>query len=174
MFFGMIIMLNIVCLISCYKGYGLSPTGTVAEEASMIRGTISFENAWPDSTREVRVIVSKYYPEGITDIDSLYNFVVNGVFAGEITLGDTLPKFLSSVDYQVNLKPGNYEWVLVVWFPNIANYLLGAKELGAYYEEDGLSDKPAPVYVRPGGTVEGIDITADLNHVYNERPFFKR
>ena len=170
----MFLLSGCLWLFSCYHGNGLSPTGPEAGEGAVIHGTVTFINAWPDSTREVRVVASREYPEGITDTDSLYSFIVNMFYTGNLALSDTLPRYQSSVDYELYLKPGNYAWALVVWFPDSDNYLMGAKELGAYYGEEGSSKMPLPVYIRPGGVLNNIDIVADLNNVYNEKPFFKR
>lgn len=151
----------------CYKGHGLSPNPQDSNFTG-IRGHITFVGTWPDSTKEVRVAVLDKYPLGVTHPDSLMGFVLRHL----VTFSDTIPRFVQSYDYELALEPGTYEWVLVAWFPDIPLYLLGVKELGAYYRNPGASI-PTPIRVLPGVVVEGIDIVADFNNVSREIPFFK-
>jgi len=151
----------------CYKGHGLNPNPQDSNFTG-IRGHITFIGTWPDSTKEVRVAVLSQYPRGITHPDSLMGFVLQNLVA----FSDTIPRFVQSYDYELPLEPGTYEWVLVAWFPDIPLYLLGVKELGAYYRNPG-SSIPMPVRVLPGVAVEGIDIVADFQNVFRQIPFFK-
>ncbi|MFH1940898.1 MAG: hypothetical protein ABIL68_02245 [bacterium] len=154
---------SILLLASCYQGHGLSPP----EETSGIEGRITFIGAWPDSTKEVRIAVLKNFPEGMTDPDSLLNFVITNLSS----LSDPLPMGIDHHDYQLLLDPGHYAWVLVVWLP--AN-LFGIKELGAYYLDPNNLTLPTPITVLAGVLLQGIDIVADFANVHNEKPFFKR
>jgi hypothetical protein len=155
--------------LSCYKGYGLSPTAL--ELSSGIQGRVFFNGTWPDSTNQVFVIVSKQYPKGITGRDSLLAFVIQNLENGNIVIGDTIPNFVIYYDYQVNLQPGLYEWLLVVWFPK---EIFGVKELGAYYQNPGKQTLPSPIDVLPGVMVKGINVVADFSNINNQTPFFKR
>ena len=83
---------------------------------------------------------------------------------------DPLPLEVQQFDYQVNLEPGDYEWVLVVWLPD---EILGIKELGAYYL-DPQQALPTPISIPEGEMLQSIDIIADYANVHNENPFFKR
>ena len=99
---------------ACYRGHGLSPTGSSAL-SSGISGRITFTGTWPDSTREVRVAVLRSYPQGMTQPDSLVAFVIMNLASAS----DTIPRNTRSYDYQLALEPGIYAWVLVAWFPDI-------------------------------------------------------
>ena len=162
-----IIILFIIIVSGCYEGHGLEPEPPAGE----IRGQVEFVGQWPDSTREVRVAVLKEYPVGIshTNILKLFNFVQNNYVADS----DTIPRGSQYYNYSLELPPGEYAWILVVWFPDISNYFLGVKELGAYYE-DPEQDYPSLVTINAGETVRGLDIRADFSNVYNEDPFFKK
>ena len=155
-------------LFSCYNGHGLDPDSG-GENRSGISGTITFTGAWPDSTREVRVVVLDEYPAGLSDPDLIMSFVINHLMASS----DTIPRYSREFDYELPLAAGLYGWVVVAWFPDITDYFLGVKELGAYYinEDDAF---PAPVNVIPESITPDINITADLANVYREEPFFKR
>ena len=166
-----VILAAMLCL-SCYKGHGLSPVGEDASGSSGISGTITFIGEWPDSTREVRVYASKNYPQGITDLSALYAFVIIETEKRNIIEGDTIPRHVDQYDYSLNLKPDLYDWILVAWYPDIQDYRLGIKELGAYY--DRSQDLPEPVYVRPGAFIDDIDIIADFSNIKREIPFFKQ
>jgi hypothetical protein len=126
--------------------------------------------AWPDSTREVRVIVLKNYAQGITDMLELMQFVQENY----VEASDTIPRFSEQYDYEINLQPDEYGWVLVAWFPNIDFYFLGVKELGAYYEDPNDLEMPTSVTVLEDRMTVGIDMIADFANVQREWPFFKR
>jgi hypothetical protein len=154
---------SILLLASCYRGHGLSPPA----ETSGIEGLITFIGAWPDSTKEVRIAVLKYYPQGMMDPDSLLQFAISNLSA----LSDPLPMGVDHHDYQFNLDSGHYAWILVVWLPE---NLFGIKELGAYYQDPNDLTLPTPITVLSGEILQGIDIVADFANVHNEKPFFKR
>lgn len=155
--------------LTCYKGHGLSPLAPDSEGLIGIRGKIIYTGAWPDSTKEIRVAVLRNYPAGLTDRDSLMAFVLTHL----VVFSDTLPRFVRECDYRLSLPAGTYAWVLVAWFPDIAQYIFGVKELGAFYPKTGSQKIPSPVHVIPGVMMEGIDISADLNNVKRTVPFFK-
>ena len=158
------IILVFAVIMSCYKGHGLSPPG----DTQGIQGRITFTGTWPDSTLMVWVAVLENYPEGITDENELLLFIVENLAAyGEI------PEFVDHYDYQLDVQePGVYAWVLVVWFPDIEDYLQGVKELGAYYKDPEQLELPTPVNVLPGVILDGIDIVADFANINRETPFF--
>lgn len=155
--------------LSCYKGHGLSPTA-LGDNATGIRGTITFQGEWPDSTKEVRVAVLRQYPRGISDNDSLMAFVITNLVANS----DTIPRGSETYDFAMQLEPDVYAWIIVAWFPDIPLYFLGVKELGAYYRDPDDMEIPTPVSVVNGIMTEGVDIIADFENIHNERPFFKR
>lgn len=154
---------------SCYKGHGLDPSAP--ESGSGIHGRVIFKGDWPDSTNQVLVIVSRTYPRGMTNQDSMLSFVVQNLTSGNIVIGDTIPKFSEAYDYSVALQPGLYEWVLVAWFPED---LLGVKELGAFYRNPEKQTLPTSIEVLPGVVVQGLNIVADFANIKRPLPFFKR
>lgn len=147
--------------LACYRGHGLSPP----EGTSGIRGNITFVGDWPDSTKEVRLVVLKNYPEGMTDPDSLVAFVILNL----ASMSDPIPMNVDAYAYQLELDPGTYAWVLVVWLPED---LFGIKELGAYYADPQNPVLPAPVTVTEGAMLENIDIIADFANILRDTPFF--
>jgi hypothetical protein len=164
------ICLMTLLALSCYKGNGLSPAAP--EPESGIQGTVRFKGAWPDSTDQVWVVVSKTYPEDITTLEACYQFVYEGFTRGTIIVGDTIPNFIREYEYQFKIQPGSYEFLLVVWIPR--GNLFGLKELGAYYGNTVHPTLPAPVDVYPGVVTDHIDIQADFSNIDREMPFFKR
>ena len=154
---------------SCYKGHGLDPSAP--ESGSGIQGKVIFKGDWPDSTNQVLVIVSRTYPAGMTDRDSMLAFVVRNLTSGSIVIGDTIPKFSGTYDFKVDLQPGMYEWVLVAWFPED---ILGVKELGAFYRDPQKQTLPSSIEVLPGVVVQGLNIVADFANIKRSVPFFKR
>ena len=157
------ILFYLISLISgCYKGQGLEPEPPQGE----IQGQVEFMGEWPDSTKEVRVVLLKKYPLGI-DHSDLMNFVVNNI----VKYSDPIPKDSRYFNYSLEVPPGEYGWILVAWFPDIPSYFLGVKELGAYYR-DSEQQYPSSVLVNAGETLKRIDIRADFANVDNQDPFF--
>ncbi len=160
-----------VLLSACYKGHGLDPE---FQESALtgISGRVTFTGAWPDSTRGVYVAAVKTFPAGMHDPDSLLTYAFNAFAAGNLVFSDTIPRNTVQYDFRMLLTPGIWDWVLVVWFPDIENYFFGIKEIGAYYFGADPAD-PAPVQIIPGALTENIDIAADFAHVNRDAPFFK-
>ncbi len=156
--------------LSC-SDHGLSPAAS--EPVSGLSGRITFTGAWPDSTKDVVLVVSKKYPEGITDRDGLIAFVLQNFLSGGIQLCDTIPANADTYDYHIRLQPGVYEWVFVIWFPDTPDYLYGVKELGAYYRNPDLQTRPSAVEIIDGVTYDRINISADFANVGRELPFFR-
>ena len=154
----------VILIVSCYRGHGLSPPGNIAG----IGGRITFIGEWPDSTKEVWVVVIKNYAGGITDEAELYQFVLDNFVASA-----AIPLYVDQYDYQMTLDPGIYGWVLVAWFPDIDIWVLGVKELGAYYSNPEFQIVPTPVQVDEGVMIGGIDIVADFDNINRELPFFR-
>jgi hypothetical protein len=146
---------------ACYRGHGLDPT----LPPSGIRGHITFTGAWPDSTKEVRIAVLDAYPWEAAGLDTL-GFVMQHL----VVFSDPLPLSVQSYDYELKLKPGIYGWIVAAWFPDIPNYIMGVKELGAF--ESGTPGKPASVLVTAGLFTEHVDIVADFANVRRSSPFF--
>ena len=169
---GLTVSLGLLILAACYHGHGLEPVDD-NEAGSGITGRVTFVGEWPDSTREVRVAALRHYPTGITDSLALLNFMMDAFLTGDMVFGDTLPRFVDQADYQLDLQPGDYAWVVAAWFPDIDGYLAGVKELGAYTGTTLETDPPQTVTVKSGRTTAAVDIRADFAHVKNNKPFFK-
>jgi hypothetical protein len=163
-FIGSILLGASVLFLSCYEGHGLSPSAESVTNSG-VSGRITFIGTWPDSTKEVRIAVLEEYPKGIENPDELFSFVLQHL----VTFSDTIPRYVDHYDYELTLEPGEYGWILVAWFPEIENYLLGVKELGAYYETE---QDPSPVTVVRNYMTKGIDIEAVFDNVYQDTPFF--
>ena len=159
----LLILLSLIWFTHCYKGNGLKPP----TESSGIRGTIDFTGEWPDSTKQVWVAVLKEYPEGITDTSEIYAFVINNLVDYQ-----EVPSNVVLYNYEFQLDPGEYAWVLVVWFPDISGWIRGAKQLGAYYSDPDNLTRPTAITVEEGVIQEGIDIHADMGLVQKDFPFF--
>lgn len=159
-----VVLFIIIIAAGCYKGHGLDPE----PPPEGIQGRVEFIGAWPDSTKEVRVVVLKEYPFDISP-DDIFNFVLNNI----VKYSDPIPQGLGYYNYSLKLPPGEYGWILVAWFPDITSYFTGVKELGAYYKNPE-QEYPSSVKVHAGQTVTDIDIRADFSNVYNENPFFKK
>ena len=168
-FIESITLLLCILSISCYKGHGLSGPGNIPG----IQGRVTFIGEWPDSTRSVNIVALKTYPKNITNLDTLKDFLFEAFINEELWLGDPLPMHLDHYYYKVDLAPGEYEFVLVAWFPDLPgmDWIYGVKELGAYYK---IYDQefPSSVIVYPGVMTDGIDIIADFANIENEMPFF--
>jgi len=154
------VVMAILTISSCYHGYGLDPPGTV----SGIEGKITFVGAKPDSTREIWVAALKQYPAGLTNQAELMAFVIQNLVNYK-----TVPQD-GYWDYQLELNPGDYGWVIVAWFADTEAWMFSVKELGAY-ERPGTG-KPASINVRSGVMTDGVDIVADFANVKRETPFF--
>ena len=155
---------GLMLLLSCYKGHGLSAT----EQQGTIRGRITYEGAWPDSTKEVRLVVLGAYPEGIADQGAIIAFILQNL----VVMSDSLPLFVDHYDYELSCPPGSHAWLVLAWFPNTDNYLYGVKELGAYYASGPSQGDPAPVEVYANEITDHTDIHADLSNIDNTFPFF--
>jgi hypothetical protein len=151
---------TILTITSCYDGHGLAPPGTLTG----IEGRITFVGAKPDSTKDVWIVVLKQYPAGITNQAELMTFVLQN-----IVIYKSIPMD-GFYDYQLEINPGDYGWVIVAWFADTETWLFSVKELGAY-ERPGTG-QPATINVRPGVMTGGVDIVADFANVKRETPFF--
>jgi len=133
-----------------------------------ISGTITFLGDWPGSTKEIRLIISKYFYGNISDPDSQVSSVIEGFLNGEIIFGEQADLFCDTYDYHIELEPDLYEWISVFWFPDEPNYILLMKEIGRYSTTQGEENLPAAIDLRNGGYLTGININADFNHINNE------
>ena len=118
-----------------------------------IAGRITYKGAWPDTTEWVRLAVFKKLPATVLDIP-----------LNPPLFSDTLPRFVDSHDYQLDVPPGTYEWVVLAWKPLKrlpASDFSGLDTLGMY-AVPGTLDQPRAISVPEEGQLSGVDIEADF------------
>jgi len=147
-FFGVrgrvwLLPLTLVLLGGCRLDHGLHPVAI-----SGISGRITFVGEWPPNTDWVRVAVYATYPPPSYLAIAGYS--------------DPIPPGVSSYEYELPLKPGRYEWVLVAWKPRES---LNIKDIGTYYSHPDSTSKPGVVEVKPGRLTPHIDIVADFSRI---------
>ncbi len=119
-----------------------------------ISGRITFTGAWPDTTEWVRLAVFKKLPATVFDIP------INPPL-----FSDTLPRFVSSYDYEMTLPAGKYEWVVLAWKPkkkNATNDFSGLDTL-AMYAQPGTTRVPLAVEVPAQRLLNGVNLNADFS-----------
>lgn len=137
--------------------HGLEPP---AEEATSsitgISGTIYYQN-WPppDSLFDLRLIVFKTFPP-----QNILSDIINGNAIVHPPLDSTsLPYFVDSTAYRLELKPGRYEYIVVAqqFGPNIYS---DWRAVGQY---DTTPDSlPTAITVQEGELLQKIDINVDF------------
>ncbi len=152
------IIFSLVFIIGCNQG--LSPDESVVGQGpSGIAGTLRFTN-WPppDSLFDLRVVVFKVFPP--TDI--LSALLTGQAFAFPPIDSLPLPFYVDSLIYQVELPPGTYEAVTVVY--RYGPLILSDWALvGVYHRPDAPSDTiPDKVKVFPGQLTPNIDIQVNF------------
>jgi len=146
--------LLLLCVNAC-DDHGLEPP------SQGISGRITYNGTWPDTTEWVRVAVFKNLPATVLDIP-----------LNPPLFSDTLPRFVSSYDYQLDVPPGTYAWVVLAWKPFkkfAANQFSGLDTLGMY-ALPGTLDQPRAVTVPNEGQVTGINIEANFARLVPESP----
>lgn len=133
----------------------------LAPPSQGITGRITYQGAWPDTTEWVRIAVFKELPATVLDIP-----------LNPPLFSDTLPRFVSSYEYQLDVPPGTYEWVVLAWKPVkrfSANQFSGLDTLGMYAVPGSL-DQPRSITVPDEGQLPGIDIEADFTRLIPVSP----
>lgn len=138
-----LLLLNVAC-----GDHGLEPLH------EGISGRIAFTGAWPDTTEWVRLAVFKKLPATVFDIP------INPPL-----FSDTLPRFVSSYDYEMTLPAGKYEWVVLAWKPkkkNATNDFSGLDTL-SMYAQPGTTRVPLAIQVPEKRLLNGVNIIADFS-----------
>ncbi|MGH7491039.1 MAG: hypothetical protein ACREOO_01455 [bacterium] len=133
----------------------------LAPPAQGITGRITYQGTWPDTTEWVRIAVFKKLPATVLDIP-----------LNPPLFSDTLPRFVSSYDYQLDVPPGTYEWVVLAWKPVkrfAANQFSGLDTLGMY-ALPGTLDQPLSIAVPDEGQLPNVDIAADFTRLLPVSP----
>ena len=119
-----------------------------------IEGTVRFEGTWPENTEFVRVAAFDIIPQTQQDYYKVKGFT------------DPLPFGAAEAFYHLNLPPGTYRWIIVVWKAK-GTSLFQMKHIGTYLDPQDPS-RPGEVQVPPGGVVTGIDIVASFDSLGTE------
>lgn len=138
-----LLLLNVAC-----GDHGLEPLH------EGISGRITFTGAWPDTTEWVRLAVFKKLPATVFDIP------INPPL-----FSDTLPRFVSSYDYEMTLPAGKYEWVVLAWKPkkkNATNDFSGLDTL-SMYAQPVTTRVPLAIQVPEKRLLNGVNIIADFS-----------
>ena len=153
-----IIFTALILLFGCNQG--LSPADSaIGEGPSGIAGTLYFSN-WPtpDSLYDLRVVVFKTFPPE----DILSALLTGQAYAYPPIDSLPLPFYVDSLNYQIELPPGIYEAVTVVYRygPVI---LSDWAMVGLYHRPDAPTDTiPDAVTVRPGQMTQQIHIQVNF------------
>jgi len=156
LWFVIIIYVILVAIYSC--DHGLRPTEPIQSEKSGISGTIFYSN-WPtaDSLYDLRLVVFKSYPpENIfEEISAGRAFVYPAI--GE----ESLPFYVDSTEYLMELNPGHYEYVAVAqqYGSNLFTDWLAAGQ----YDTLSSDDLPTAITVVEGELLEEINIEVDFD-----------
>jgi hypothetical protein len=109
-----------------------------------IEGTISFSGEWPESSEEIRVVVSEEFP-----IKSFSNLVQSSSLDGS-----------GSVNYSIEVEAGFYKFVGVIWKAQGGNW--GLSSICGVYTNDQDFKTPEGVSLSSeNNTVSGINISVD-------------
>ena len=152
------LLLVIVFLIAC--NHGIAPTDAPDEPQNPggISGQIYYQN-WPpaEEVKNLKVIVFVEYPP-----DDIFNEVQSGraiVYPSELSV--SLPQFVDSSYYEVQLEPGIYEYVVVA---QQYGGLLDWRAVG-HYTTTNSDSVPSPVVVLSDSILPDIDIYVDFNNL---------
>jgi hypothetical protein len=153
----------LICILGIMAScdHGLQPTDKNESEVTGISGMITYRN-WPppDSLKDLRLVVFKYYPP-----DNILNEVFNGnavVYPGLSESG--LPtEGVESTTYVLPLEPGIYEYVVVAqqFGPNV----LKDWQAAGHYQDASTDPNPKPVLITEGELLQHIDIHVDFKNL---------
>lgn len=144
--------LGCVCVVALVLGTACSDHGLEPLHEG-ISGRITFVGAWPDTTEWVRFAVFKKLPATVFDIP------INPPL-----FSDTLPRFVSTYNYEMTVPAGTYEWIVLAWKPkkqNATSDFSGLDTL-AMYAQPGTQRVPLAITVPSQRLLTGIDIVADF------------
>ena len=147
-FFKVILSVFLAAFIffSCNYQHGLHPV-----KITGISGTVTFVGDWPEDTEWVRILCFQQKPksENVTDI-------LVSLFDAKI--GDPVPPYVTDYNFTVELEPGVYQWIAVIYNSNT----FPLKIIGEYDQSDLIVEK--------GKIVDDVNITADFNKLEVSTP----
>ena len=149
------ITLIFTSIISCNEG--LSPPILVPK--SYISGKITYKDGlinWPpnDSVKAIRVVAFKNYPP---------KDIVNEIIQGNAFFTDTLPLYVDSSSYLIEIKTLPVELPYIVAVQNYGT-IMEWRAIGVY-TLTGDNTKPTKLSVAAGMIYNKIDITVDFKNL---------
>jgi hypothetical protein len=151
-------LLVVIIIYACNHGIGPTDTPDKPQNPGGISGQIYYQN-WPpaEEVKNLKVIVFLEYPP-----DDILNEVQSGraiVHPPELSV--SLPQFVDSSYYVVQLEPGIYEYVVVA---QQYGGLLDWRAVGHYstIQSDSI---PSPVLVISDSILQDIDIYVDFDNL---------
>ena len=146
-------------IISCDRG--LSPEQETSQFTG-VSGTIYFQN-WPppDSLFDIRLVLFPVFPADSSIMDD--------IIAGRATVypglsdDNRLPLNVDSLNYQVQLEAGTYEYFAVAH--QYGSNVFSDWQVVGHYDTTGQDLLPTAIYVEEGQLLEGITIFADFDSV---------
>ena len=156
LWYVIIIYVILASIYSC--DHGLKPTEPEQSEKSGISGTIFYTN-WPpaDSLIDLRLVVFKSYPP-----DNIFEEISAGRAFVYPAIGEgSLPFYVDSTDYLMELNPGYYEYVAVAqqYGSNLFTDWLAAGQ----YDTLKSNEFPTAITVTEGFFLENIDIQVNFD-----------
>ncbi len=153
-FLGFSVSIISIFAVAC-NDHGLEPP------AQGITGRITYSGAWPDTTEWVRIAVFKKLPATVLDIP-----------LNPPIFSDTLPRFVSAYNYELDVPPGTYEWVVLAWKPVkqfASNQFSGLDTLGMYVMP-GTQNQPRAITVPDKGQITGVDLEGNFDRLVPVSP----
>ena len=153
--YPLIIIILIAIMNSC--DHGLAPP----EKRTGISGVIRYNN-WPpaDSLIDLRLVIFDNYPPG-----DIFFEITSGRAVVYPPLGPrSLPFYVDSTEFFVNIAPGHYEYVVVAQQYG-ENLTSDWRAVGQYDTTgSGRDSIPTPIDVLDNSILENIQINADFKN----------
>jgi hypothetical protein len=153
--------IGITILLILYAcNHGIAPTGVPdkPQNPGGISGKIYYQN-WPpgDEIKNLKVIVFLEFPP-----DDIFSEVQSGrAIVHPPELSESLPQFVESSYYEIQLDPGIYEYVVIA---QQYGGLLDWRAVGQYstIQSDSI---PSPVTILSDSILQDIDIYVDFDNL---------
>ena len=151
-------LLIIILLYACNHGIAPTDTPDKPQNPGGISGKIYYQN-WPpaEEIKNLKVIVFLEFPP-----DDIFNEVQSGraiVYPPELSV--SLPQLVDSSNYEVQLEPGIYEYVVIA---QQYGGFLDWRAVG-HYSTIHSDSIPSPVVVISDSILHDIDIYVDFNNL---------
>jgi len=148
----------LLLLVAC--NHGIAPTGTPSEPENPggISGHIYYQN-WPPpaDVKNLKLIVFLEFPP-----DDIFSEVQTGrAIVHPSEFSESLPQFVDSSFYLLQLDPGTYEYVVIA---QQYDGLFDWRAVGQY-DTTPTDSLPSPVTVISDSILPDIDIFVDFNNL---------